>query len=47
MSRYDAIDDYVYPGTTVLRNKADIREQTAFVAFDALNGRNQCHASFS
>lgn len=35
MSRYDAIDDYVYPGTTVLRNKADIREQTALDAFEA------------
>ena len=35
MSRYDAADDYVYPGTTVLRNKADIQEQAALDAFEA------------
>ena len=35
MSRYDAVDDYVYPGTTVLRNKADIRDHEALDAFEA------------
>jgi cell filamentation protein len=35
MSRYDAIDDYVYPGTTVLRNKAGIQDQAALDAFEA------------
>ena len=35
MSRYDAVDDYVYPGTSVLRNKADIRDQAALDAFEA------------
>jgi cell filamentation protein len=35
MSRYDAVDDYVYPGTQVLRNKAEIREQAALDAFEA------------
>lgn len=35
MSRYDAVDDYVYPGTTVLRNKADIQDQAALDAFEA------------
>lgn len=35
MSRYDAVDDYVYPGTTVLRNKADIQDQIALDAFEA------------
>lgn len=35
MSRYDAVDDYVYPGTHVLRNKADIRDQAALDAFEA------------
>jgi cell filamentation protein len=35
MSRYDAADDYVYPGTTVLCNKADIRAQAALDAFEA------------
>ena len=35
MSRYDAADDYVYPGTNVLRNKADIQEQAALDAFEA------------
>lgn len=35
MSRYDAVDDYVYPGTTVLRNKAGIQDQTALDAFEA------------
>ncbi len=35
MSRYDAVDDYVYLGTTVLRNKAGIQEQTALDAFEA------------
>ena len=35
MSRYDAADTYVYPGTEVLRNKADIRDQVALDAFEA------------
>lgn len=35
MSRYDAVDDYVYPGTDVLRNKAGIRDQQALDAFEA------------
>lgn len=35
MSRYDAVDGYVYPGTSVLRNKADIRDQLALDAFEA------------
>ena len=35
MSRYDAVDDYVYPCTTVLRNKADIQDQAALDAFEA------------
>lgn len=35
MSRYDGADCYVYPGTEVLRNKADIRDQTALDAFEA------------
>ena len=35
MSRYDAVDDYVFPGTTVLRNKAGIQDQTALDAFEA------------
>jgi len=35
MSRYDAVDDYVYPGTTVLKNKAGIQDQTALDAFEA------------
>ena len=35
MSRYDAVDDYVYPGTTVLRNKVDIRDHEALDALEA------------
>ena len=35
MSRYAAADTYVYPGTEVLRNKADIRDQAALDAFEA------------
>lgn len=35
MSRYDTDDDYVYPGTKVLRNKADIRDQVALDAYEA------------
>lgn len=35
MSRYDGIDCYTYPGTEVLRNKADIPEQEALDAFEA------------
>lgn len=35
MSRYDGSDAYVYPGTGVLRNKADILEQAALDAFEA------------
>jgi hypothetical protein len=35
MSRYDAVDSYTYPGTEVLRNKADIRDQAALDAFEA------------
>jgi cell filamentation protein len=35
MSRYDGFDTYVYPGTEVLFNKADIREQAALNEFEA------------
>lgn len=35
MSRYDGSDSYVYPGTEVLHNKADIRDQAALDAFEA------------
>lgn len=35
MSRYDAVDNYVYPSTTVLRNKANIQDQVALDAFEA------------
>jgi cell filamentation protein len=35
MSRYDGTDSYVYPGTTVLRNKAELRDQVALDAFEA------------
>lgn len=35
MSRYDGSDSYVYPGTEVLCNKADLREQDALDAFEA------------
>lgn len=35
MSRYDGSDTYVFPGTEVLRNKADIREQSALDLFEA------------
>ena len=35
MSRYDGPDNYVYPGTEVLRNKADILDQAALDAFEA------------
>jgi cell filamentation protein len=35
MSRYDAVDDYVYPGTHILRNKAGSRDQAALDAFEA------------
>ena len=35
MSRYDGSDTYVYPGTEVLLNKADIREQAALDVFEA------------
>ena len=35
MSRYDGSDTYVYPGTEVLFNKADIREQAALDVFEA------------
>lgn len=35
MSRYDGTDHYVYPGTEVLRNLADIRDQAALDAFEA------------
>lgn len=35
MSRYAAADDDLYPGTTVLRNHADIRNQTDLEAFEA------------
>ncbi len=35
MSRYDGSDSYVYPGTEVLRNKADLRDQAALDAFEA------------
>ncbi len=33
---YDAVtDDYCYPGTTVLRNKLDLRDAEEFEAFEA------------
>lgn len=35
MSRYDGSDTYVYPGTEILRNKADIHDQLALDAFEA------------
>lgn len=35
MSRYDGADTYVYPGTEVLRNKADLRDADALDAFEA------------
>lgn len=35
MSRYDGTDSYIYPGTQVLRNKADLRDQAALDAFEA------------
>lgn len=36
MDSYDAIEDpYCYPGSSVLRNLADIREQAALEAFEA------------
>jgi len=35
MSRYDWSDTYVYPGTEVLRNKADLRDQAALDKFEA------------
>jgi len=35
MSRYDASDTYVYPGTDVLRNKAEIGDQAKLDAFEA------------
>lgn len=35
MSRYDGSDSYVYPGSEVLRNKADIRDPIALDAFEA------------
>lgn len=35
MSRYDASDIYAYPGTTVLRNKLNIRDQSELDAFEA------------
>ncbi|GAB1395148.1 Fic family protein [Rhodocyclaceae bacterium] len=35
MSRYDGSDSYVFPGTTVLRNKAEIRDQAALDAYEA------------
>ena len=35
MSRYDAVDDYVYPGTTVLKNKAGIQGRLVLDAFEA------------
>jgi len=35
MSRYEASEAYLYPGTTVLRNKAEITEQESLDAFEA------------
>ena len=35
MSRYAGADTYVYPGTEVLRNKADIRDRAALDVFEA------------
>lgn len=33
---YDAVvDDYCYPGTTVLKNKVDLREAEELVSFEA------------
>lgn len=35
MSRYDGSDTYVYPGSAVLRNKADLWDQAALDVFEA------------
>lgn len=35
MSRYDSTDGYVYPGSEILINKADLHEQAALDAFEA------------
>ena len=35
MPRYDAHDAYCYPGSSVLRNKADLKEQASLDAFEA------------
>jgi len=35
MSRYEGSDTYTYPDSEVLKNKADLREQTALEAFEA------------
>jgi len=35
MSRYDGSDSYTYPGSEILKNKADIRDQAALDAFEA------------
>lgn len=35
MSRYETSEAYLYPGTTVLRNKAELKEQDSLDAFEA------------
>jgi cell filamentation protein len=35
MSRYDGTDSYTYPGSEVLRNKANLTDQSALDAFEA------------
>ncbi|MBK7897885.1 MAG: hypothetical protein KA603_02590 [Azonexus sp.] len=35
MSRYAGSDCYTYPESDVLKNKADLHEQTALAAFEA------------
>lgn len=35
MSRYDGSDSYTYPGSDVLKNKADLQDQAALDAFEA------------
>ena len=35
MSRYDGTDSYTYPGSEILKNKADLLDQAALDAFEA------------
>lgn len=35
MSRYDGSDCYTYPGSEVLKNKANLHDQVALDAFEA------------